>query len=111
MPDLYRCADVFLHLAKEESFGIAYLEALASGLPIVAQDSPVARWVLEDQAAFVELADAAGVAEALDAATQLCKPEHLAARAALVGRRTWTASAGKYVEFMQRIHEGLERAQ
>ena len=111
MADLYRCADVFLHLAKEESFGIAYLEALASGLPIVAQDSPVTRWVLEDQAAFVEFGDEAGVAEALEAATQLNKPEHLAARAALAGRRTWTASAAKYLEFMQRIHEGLRRAQ
>ncbi len=111
MAELYRCADVFLHLAKEESFGIAYLEALASGLPIVAQDSPVGRWLLEDQAAFVEFGDEAGVAQALDAATQLRKPEHLAARAALAGRRTWTASAAMYLEFMQRIHEGLERAQ
>ena len=111
MADLYRSADVFLHLAKEESFGIAYLEALASGLPIVAQDSPVARWLLEDQAEFVASSDEAGVAQALDEATQLHKPEHLAARAALAGRRTWTASAAMYLEFMQRIHEGLGRVQ
>ena len=110
MADLYRSADVFLHLAKEESCSIACLEALASGLPIVAQDSPVARWLLEDQAEFVEYGDEAGVARALDAATQLHKPEHLAARAALARHRTWRASAAKYLEFMQRTHERLERA-
>ena len=107
---LFRCADVFLHLAKEESCSIACLEAVASGLPVVAQDSPVARWLLEDQASFVEFADEAGVADALEAAMQRTKPEHLAGRAALARRRTWAASAAKYLEFLRQTHERLGRA-
>ena len=39
MPALYRSADVFLHLSLEESFGNVFLEALASGLPVVAPDT------------------------------------------------------------------------
>jgi len=39
MPELYRSADVFLHLSKGESFGNVYLEAIASGLPVVGHDS------------------------------------------------------------------------
>ena len=36
MPSLYRSADVFLHLCKEESFGNVFIEAMACGIPIVA---------------------------------------------------------------------------
>ena len=47
MPPVYRSADVFLHLSKEEAFGNVYLEAMACGLPIVARDSRghVGSWV------------------------------------------------------------------
>lgn len=46
MPALYRSADVVLHLSKEESFGNVFVEAMASGLPIVAHNSPRARWLM-----------------------------------------------------------------
>jgi glycosyltransferase involved in cell wall biosynthesis len=105
--DLFRCADVFLHLAKEESCSIACMEAIAVGLPVVAQDSPVARWLLEDQAVFVEFSDEAAVAAALDAAATLRKPEHLEARAAYARCRTWRAVAERYYEFLREVHERI----
>jgi glycosyltransferase involved in cell wall biosynthesis len=111
MAALYRSADVFLHVAREESCSIACLEALASGLPIVAADTPVARWLLEDQAAFVEYGDEACVADALLSAMKLVETEHLSARAALARRRTWAASAAKYLEFLREIHHRLGPAQ
>jgi glycosyltransferase involved in cell wall biosynthesis len=46
MPTLYHSADVFLHLSREESFGNVFLEAMASGLPIVGYDSPRLRWIV-----------------------------------------------------------------
>ena len=46
MPELYRAADVFLHLSKDESFGNVYVEALACGLPVVAYDLPRTRWIV-----------------------------------------------------------------
>jgi glycosyltransferase involved in cell wall biosynthesis len=48
MPSLYRSADVFLHLSKDESFGNVYVEAMACGLPIVAHDWPRTRWIVGD---------------------------------------------------------------
>jgi glycosyltransferase involved in cell wall biosynthesis len=48
MPDLYRSVDVFLHLSKVESFGNVFLEAMASGLPIVAPQSPRLEWIVGD---------------------------------------------------------------
>jgi glycosyltransferase involved in cell wall biosynthesis len=45
MPLLYRSVDIFLHLAKIESSPLSFFEAMASGLPIVAHDSPQLRWI------------------------------------------------------------------
>ena len=54
MPGLYRFADVFLHLSRDEASANAYMEALATGLPIVTHDWEVTRWTLEDQAFLVD---------------------------------------------------------
>ncbi len=35
-PDLYRLADAFVMPSKKEGFGIVFLEALASGIPVIA---------------------------------------------------------------------------
>lgn len=48
MPALYRSADVFMHLSRDESFGNVYVEALACGLPIVAYESTRTRWIVGD---------------------------------------------------------------
>lgn len=44
--EAYCCASAFLWPGVNEAFGIAYLEAQAAGLPIVAQDRPGVREVL-----------------------------------------------------------------
>jgi glycosyltransferase involved in cell wall biosynthesis len=54
MPLAYRSADVLLHLAKDEAFGNIFLEAMASGLPIVAHDSPRTRWITGDDECLVD---------------------------------------------------------
>ena len=48
MPDVYRSADVFLHLTKDESFGNVFPEAMSVGLPVVGLDSPRLRWIVGD---------------------------------------------------------------
>lgn len=48
MPDLYRSADAFLHLSRDESFGNVFVEALACGTPVVAYDLPRTRWIIGD---------------------------------------------------------------
>ena len=40
MPDIYRAADAFVLCAVDEVFGIAFLEAMASGVPCLGHEYP-----------------------------------------------------------------------
>lgn len=46
MPDAYEAADAFALLSLDEGFGLAYVEALAAGLPCVVHDNPNTRYIL-----------------------------------------------------------------
>jgi glycosyltransferase involved in cell wall biosynthesis len=105
MPDLYRCADVLLHMSKDEPFGNIYIEALASGLPIVAHDSPATRWILEDQGMLIDTTDAGAVVEALRRAIDRRSPEQVQARREIATRRfSWETVAAQYCEFFKDVH-------
>ena len=55
MPAVYRAADVFTLVSDStEAFGIVYLEALASGLPVVATDDELRREILGDYGIYVK---------------------------------------------------------
>jgi glycosyltransferase involved in cell wall biosynthesis len=62
---LYREADVFVFPSLCESFGHPLVEAMASGLPVVASDTPVHREICGDAAAYFPVLDAAALAVAL----------------------------------------------
>ncbi len=97
MPALFRRADAFLHISREEPFGIVYLEAAASGLPAVVHDGPVPRWILGEQAFFADTADAAAVAAALRRALGEAGPARGAgARQRVLADWTWKQQARKY---------------
>ena len=105
MPALYRCADVFLHLSRMESFGNVYVEAMATGVPVVAIDSPHTRWIF-GQDAFLVLPD-----KPADLAAQLTRALRSGddLRERLLNRAqgfSWTKIAGEYCEF---LHEVVSR--
>ena len=53
--EVYKEADLFTFPTSSwESFGIAMLEALASGLPVVASDDPIRREIVGDAGLFVD---------------------------------------------------------
>jgi glycosyltransferase involved in cell wall biosynthesis len=98
MPDLYRSADLFLHTKIEESFGNVYVEALSCGVPIVAHDDEVTRWILGDRATLVDTTSDAALTSAIRNA--LAKPDATADAASWAhARYAWKAVAGKYVDF------------
>ncbi len=51
----YRTAHVFVSCSPRESFGLAMVEALYHGLPVVAHDFFETKWVLENQATLVDV--------------------------------------------------------
>lgn len=68
MPELYRSADAFMHLSTDESFGNVFVEAMASGLPVVAYDTPRTRWIIGDEGFFPKSRSTEALAEAISAA-------------------------------------------
>jgi glycosyltransferase involved in cell wall biosynthesis len=104
MPELYRCADVFLHMSQDEPSANAYMEALATGVPIVTHDWEVTRWTLEDQGLLVDTSSEDAVRAALLRALEARTPDNVAARRRLIERRfAWSSIARQYVEFFQTL--------
>jgi glycosyltransferase involved in cell wall biosynthesis len=46
MPELYRAVDIFTLPSKAEPFGLVYVEAMASGLPVVATEDPMRSFIV-----------------------------------------------------------------
>lgn len=53
--ELYRLADLMVHTATKESFGLAIVEAASTGLPVITHDSPHFQWLLPEQALHVDM--------------------------------------------------------
>jgi 1,2-diacylglycerol 3-alpha-glucosyltransferase len=61
--DYYRAADLFALASLQEGFGRVFLEALIYGLPVIAHDHPVMRFVLGDEGIFGDLSKEGALAE------------------------------------------------
>ena len=105
--DWYRAADVFALASLREGFGLAYVEALAHGLPIVAHDTPVTRHLLGDLASLVNLERPGEGARAVG--TALARPLDEGARAARhASARTrfgWDALREQYAHMLLSVAE------
>jgi glycosyltransferase involved in cell wall biosynthesis len=68
---LYRAFDVFVSAARFEPFGLAILEAMAAGLPLVLTRTDGPReFVTDERVSWVEPEDEPGLAGALKAALE-----------------------------------------
>lgn len=97
----YAAADVLAFPSVKEGFGLAALEAMAAGVPVVTSDLPVFReWLVPGRDALTApVGDADALADALAA---VLDDGDLAARLRHAGRRvadrfTWAASAEQHV--------------
>jgi glycosyltransferase involved in cell wall biosynthesis len=105
MPALYRSADAFLHMSIDEPSANAYIEAMATGLPIVTHDRRVTRWTIGPTGTFVDTRDRDAVARALSRV--LSEPHDRKIASSDVPRRFgWNRIAAEYANF---FHELLRR--
>jgi glycosyltransferase involved in cell wall biosynthesis len=106
MPDLYRSADVMLHPTFLESFGNVYAEALAIGVPVVAHDYSVTRWIFgDDHPGLVDAADQTALTAAVTRALQVGRADALRRTAAAAERFSWANIARQYRDFLATVHE------
>jgi glycosyltransferase-like protein len=97
LPSLVASADVFAFPSTKEGFGLAAMEALAAGRPVVARDLPVLREVFGDTVRYAS--DPSGLAEAMVSA--LDDDSRTAAGRALAASMTWEAAAQAHLDFYQ----------
>lgn len=96
----YGAADVFALASLQEGFGRVFLEALIHGLPVIAHNHPVMRFVLGDEGVLVDLSQpralAGKIRDSLDEATT---SEIAARRRESVRKRfAWPVLAPQYRE-------------
>jgi glycosyltransferase involved in cell wall biosynthesis len=94
--ELYRRAGVFAFLSEYEGFGLTPLEALASGIPVVLTDTPVAREVFGDAARYVPTGDIDAVAGALMEllSDSPSRTDLLERSRSVLSRYSWPSAAG-----------------
>ena len=110
LPSWYAAADVFAFPSTKEGWGLAVLEAMSAGLPVVASDLPVFREYLAPglDALLVPADSPAALAGAL---TSVLGDRQLAERLRAAGRTvaakfTWDATAARH----KTIYTALGRA-
>jgi glycosyltransferase involved in cell wall biosynthesis len=111
LPPLYADASAFVFLSEYEGFGLTPLEALASGVPVVLLDTPVAREICGDAAAYVPRPDPALVDTALHAVLFDAQQRERILNAAgdIVRRYSWSTFAAQVLDVLIEVGAGRRR--
>ena len=100
----YTVADVFMLCSPKESFGLANVEALYFGLPVICDDFPELRFVLRSFANFVKMNDANLLSNTLQKIMNEKKEEKYLHRQQFITENyTWGSLSGKYMSMFKRI--------
>lgn len=94
LPTLVAQASVFAFLSTKEGFGLAAMEALAAGVPVVARDLPVLREVFGDSVRYADTHEA--MADNMIAAPN---PERTGSGRRLAASHSWNDAAEAHLRF------------
>lgn len=94
LPSLVASARVMAFVSTKEGFGLAAMEALAAGVPVVARDLPVLREVFGRAVSYAT--DPPGIAAAMH--ELVVRPPDPATGRALARSYTWDAAAAAHLE-------------
>lgn len=101
LPALVAQADVFAFLSTKEGFGLAAMEALAAGVPVVARDLPVLREVFGGTVRFASTHQ-----QMADALRLPADPVLLDRGRALARGHSWDDAAHAHLAFYDRVGDG-----
>ncbi|WP_262060259.1 MSMEG_0565 family glycosyltransferase [Streptomyces sp. STR69] len=102
LPSLVGAAEVFAFPSLKEGFGLAAMEALAAGVPLVVRDLPVLREVFGAAARFA--ASPEELATELGHALTVEDPARQAAGRELAARHTWDTAARGHLDFYRSLN-------
>jgi glycosyltransferase-like protein len=102
VPPLVAAADVLAFVSTKEGFGLAAMEALAAGTPVVARDLPVLREVFGDAVTYA--GDVAGIAAQLSAVLAGARADP-AAGVALAESYSWDTAAERHERLYEVVRE------
>jgi glycosyltransferase involved in cell wall biosynthesis len=114
VPSLYRVADVMVHAALQESFGLAIVEAACSGTPVLAHDAPHFEWLLGDRSRLIDMREGGVLCARLREFAVAREREIAGARAlasAVRRRFDWEALVPRYLEMYGRVAQREPLAQ
>lgn len=103
VPAYYRAADAFVLASLWESFGRVLVEAQSHGLPCLAHDHPVMRWVLGDEGDTLDLRQPGQIVTWLRGlGPDDCSSETRCRRQRLAYERfSWDVLADRYAEMLR----------
>jgi glycosyltransferase-like protein len=101
LPSLVAAAGAFGFPSLKEGFGLAAMEALAAGTPLVVRDLPVLREVFGPAARFA--ADPRALATELGAALSHPDPAQQLAGREFAARHSWDAAAHRHMAFYRAL--------
>lgn len=100
----YKAADAFVLLSPKESFGLAYLEALEVGLPVIACDFYESKSVLKDSVTYITEGQIAELSSILKEIIESNNDDEASKRKAFVSNNyTWSILKPAYIDMFNKI--------
>src|SRR6266576_3991736 len=107
IPQLLKLADLYVHASNSEGFGIAAVEAMSAGLPVVASDVPGLNEVVKDAGRLVPSRDEESLAKAI---REILQSKQIRRRmAAASQKRAAQFSINRTVDSFISIYESVTR--
>ncbi len=97
----YRAAEMLVHAAVYEAMGLVLVEALAEGLPVVAHDSEITRFVVGEHGFLGDLVQPGGLAPLVAAARAAGETDRVARHRYAYERFSWDRLVPRYVEMVR----------